>query len=209
MSNAIVVAPQAHLVPEERAIAMVEACTKQLELAATIPDVQKVMTQAEAINAVMQKIKASKRAKKAALLLVVEAQRQLGRLTKELPTGRRGGGATSNLGQGTKRKTLAAFGISHSQANAAERLADVPREKVEAAVERSSSGNLNGVLTGLGIRKHWRDYQTPEAKARNTAFLATEAIELLERCVQTKNPPHAGTVAEMRSRLVKLTMPDA
>ncbi len=209
MSSAIVVGAQEHLVPEDRVVLMVQACTKQLELAATIPDVQKVITQAEAINAVMQKIKASKRAKKAALLLVVNAQRQLGLLTKTMPKGKLGGGATSNIGQGTKRKTLASYGITSAQANTAERLAAIPPARVEAAIERNKSGGLNGVLTGLGIRKHWRDYQTPETKARNVAFLATEAVELLERCVQTKTPPHHGTVVEMRSRLVKLTMPDA
>lgn len=203
MMNALVLG-ETHLVPEERALAMVESCAKQLEYVATIPDVQRVITQAEAIGAVMQKIKASDRVKRAALMLRVEAEQQLGRITKQIPQAVRGAGAAKHPGQKTKRQTLTEHGIHNYRASVAERFADTPREVIEAAADRATAKTLHGVANELGYRKPWRDYQMPETTARHLGYLANEAIELLERCVQAKTPPHAGTVAEMRSRHARL-----
>jgi hypothetical protein len=192
------------LIPEARALAMVDACARQLAEVSTIPDVLKVVTQAEAIQAVMSKIKASRDAQKAALRLRVEAEAQLGRITAQIPQGARGGAAAKNPGQRTKRQVLTESGIHHYRAGVAERLARTPAEKVEEAIANAKSPGMYGVLSDLGLRKPWREYTTPEVTSRHLDFLADEAISLLERSVKTQSSPHAGTVAEMRNRLLRL-----
>lgn len=193
-----------YLLPEDRALAMVDACAKQLATVSTIPDVLKVVTQADAIAAVMQKIKASDEAQKAALRLRVDAEAQLGRITAQIPLGKRGGGAQVNPGQQTKRKVLASNGLHNFRASSAEKLARMPQEEVDAAIDRAKTPGLYGVLNDLGIRKPWREYQSPERTHRDIAYLANEAIDLLERSVASKSPPHAGTVVEYRNRLTRL-----
>lgn len=203
MTSALVVA-ESHLVPEERAIAMIESCSAQLELAVTIPHVKRMISHAEAINLIMKKINASKRAKEAALVLVVEAEQQLGRVTKQIPQAKRGGYARLNPGQKTKRSVLIANGIHPSRCAMAEKLADVPRDLIRNAADQAKSKTLSGVSSALGLRTSRDDYRMPEASMRDLGYLAGEAISLLERCIQSKQPPHAGTVAEMRDRLTRL-----
>lgn len=193
-----------HLVPEASALAMVEMCARQLVQAATIPDILKLVTQADAISAVMSKIKASKAAQKAAMRLRVEAEAHLGRITAQIPQGKRGGAAIANRGQRTKRQVLTENGIHNYRASSAEKLARMPREEVEAAIDRAKSPGLYGVMQDLGIRKSWREYQTSEVTARNLGYLVVEAIELLERSVATKASPPPGNVREMRARYAAL-----
>jgi len=212
VSNAIVVVAEEQLasvlVPETRALEMVEACARQLAEVSTIPDIMRLVTQADAISAVMQKIKASEKARKAALRLRIEAEAHLGRITMQIPQGKRGGAAAKNPGQRTKAQVLAENGIHKYRAGVAERLAKTPAPEVEAAIDRAKTNGVYGVMQDLGLRKPWRDYQMPEVTARNLGYLAAEAVELLERSVATKAPPPAGNVAEMRTRLTSLTRPN-
>lgn len=212
--DAIVVASDAEgiLVPEARAIEMIEACATQIQLATTIPDVKRVISQAEAIDAVMKKINATEHVKRAALLLLVEAEQQLGRITKQIPHAKRGGYAVKHPGQQGKRAALREYGINHFRAATAEKLADTPPKAIEGAVATADRKTVVGVATALGLRSAWTkpnprgpSYSAPDKLARDLAFLADEAIALAESCARSKTPPHAGTVAEMRARLTRLS----
>lgn len=74
-----------YLVPEDRAVAMIERCAVEIQEAQTIPEVRRVITQAEAIQVFLRQVNASKEMKRAALALLVEAEQQLGRISRELP----------------------------------------------------------------------------------------------------------------------------
>lgn len=206
MTAELVLAKSEFLVPEDRQIKLIAACADQLALASSIPEVLKLVSQADAINAVMASIKASRRAQKAALRLRVEAEAQLGRITAQIPHGKRGGrnGCAAIRGQRTKRQVLTENGIHHYRAGVAERLAKKSPEAIDEAVENAKSSGMYGVLHDLGLRKPWREYQLPEKAKRDIAYLAEEAISLLERSVQTKSAPHAGTVTEYRARLTRI-----
>lgn len=194
-------------VPEERAIRMIEECVRRIGEARSIPDVRRIITQAEAINAVMNKIKASEKVKRAALSLAVEAERQLGRISGTLPRGE--GGRRGSRGPAPKKKAelLKEQGISPTRARVAERLAKATPDAVESAMDSAKKNTVYGVTVELGIRKETDDtnrHISLEKRARALAFLAGEVFELLERVVATRQRAHAGTVAEMRSRLSRL-----
>ena len=197
-----------YLVPEERALAMVKACAQQLSMASTIPDILRVVSQADAISAVMEKIKATEAARKAALRLRIEAEAQLGRITAQIPQIKRGPKRKDYVrpaGVQTKREVLVEYGIHNFRAAVAERLAEKPAAEVDAAIARAKGSGVRSVLQDLGLCQPWKAERASETRARHLAFLASEAIELLERCARSGAAPHAGTVAEMRGRLQGLT----
>lgn len=194
-------APAEYLVPEESALAMLSSCASQIERAATLADVRRVITHAEAINAVMKKIKASERAKLAAARLLIDAEVQLGKITRLVPKAKRGAGAVP--GQPTKKTTLRENGIHPFRAQIAEKLAATSRQDIDLAFERSKRKSVFGVTAELGFRQPFEEGR-PDKLARDLDFLANEAIDLLEVGVRTQRPPHAGTVAEMRNRLSRL-----
>lgn len=200
------------LVPEERAIEMIEACARQIQAVTSIPDVMRVITKAEAIDAVMKKIKASKDVKRAALVLLVEAEQQLGRISKQLPQAKRGAAARKFPGQIGKKDILRNVGVNHRRAYTAEKLADAPAEAINVAIDSARNKSVSGVTAFLGYRTEWpengrrpsTEFVLPEKRARDLAFLADESISHAEACIQSKTSPHAGTVAEMRTRLMRL-----
>lgn len=167
-----------HSVPDESALAMIESCAGSIELVASIPDVKRAITMAEAVAAVTRKIDASERVKRAAALLVIRAEVQLGRLTKQIPQGRRGGAALKNPGQPTKNKVLEQHGLHRFRCNVAEKLAGTPEDVIEQALDRAKSKTVMGVATELGFRQRFAK-QAPRSAMQK---LAKDAIELLDRC---------------------------
>lgn len=208
MNTAITIGAEGHLVPEETAIAMIESCAAQIEKAITIPDIQRVITSAEAINAVMKKIHASERAKRAATLLVIGAEQQLGRITKNIPRAKRGGAGKRGGGGPGKMTTLREHGINKFRYQVAEKLADTPTRDIEKAYEKSKSKTVSGVAVALGYRNDFANgrptYSSLTQIERNIDFLANEAIDLLELGVKQQKPPPEGNVVEMRDRLNRL-----
>ena len=201
MGNAALALPaEEFLVPDESVLSMIEACAAQIERATTMPDVKRMLMQAEAIYAVTQKIKAAENIKANALRLLVDAETQLGRITKTLPQGKKGGAAVP--GQTTKRMLLKAHGINRYRASIAEKYADTPKPAITTALTKART--LNETSVALGFKK--APFVLPEKRARDLAYLANEAITLLERCASQKIQPHSGTVSEMRTRLSQLSV---
>jgi len=186
------IAPRAagFLVPEERALAMIESCAAQIESASTLPAIMQVITQAEAISAVIRKIKASERAKRAALALLVDAEIQLGRITQAIPHGRTG--CKPAAGQRTKGKVLAEHQIAQYRASVAERLSEVPRETVGAAIGNAQRMTMREVLVGVGLRPLFRGVSMDMRK------VAMNAIGLLVQCQTQGRAPRAEEVDPLR-----------
>lgn len=197
-------APAPFLIPEEKVLAMVASCTAQLAAVSSIPDVMKVITATDAVAAIMKLVDASEEARLTALRLRIDAEARLGDLTAQIPKAKRGHAPVAERSRPTKQKILKGYGITPSRAVTAERLAATPREKVTDAVASLAKPTLHGVLAHLNLRSDARSSVTPEKQARDLAYLADEAICLLERCSRAKEPPHRGTVIEMRSRLTNL-----
>lgn len=85
MSAALSRRESEYLVPEERAILLVEGCANEMFKATTIPEVKRLTSQAEAIAAVVRASEASERVKKDAEFLIVRAERRLGEITSQMP----------------------------------------------------------------------------------------------------------------------------
>lgn len=179
-------------VPEERAIGMIEACAAQLARVATIEDVKRVISQADAIAAVVRKIKASDAVRRSALRLQLDAEIQLGTLTRDIPRGATGRSAARNPGQPTKTKVLKAHGLPSQRVNLAERMAAMPREKVMAAASASRSGTLAGVATDLGLKSAYVHTSTTMRK------IAMNAIGLLVQCQTVGRAPKPEEVDPLR-----------
>lgn len=192
------------LMPEASAIRMIETCAAQIEKAIALPDVKRVITQAEAIKVLVNKLGASQRVKKTALKLVVQAEVQLGKVSKALPVLSPGSNCRfipkSEPRKG-KNFALKEAGINPARARHAEKLAEVPPEQLQKTVEACT--NLHAVQTAVGIRRPFHGQTAGEKRERDLAFLADEAITLLERINTAKM--HEGTVREFRSRWRRLT----
>lgn len=195
---------QAHVPPEEFLEQIVE-CTERLRTCATIPMLQKVMARASAIEAIAKQMQASKECQLAAARLVLDAEIQLGHITKLYPPGPRGAKASRALKNGetfpSRRKDLKEHGISLTRANQAQKLAEAPPAKIDEAFAIRPS--MSGVKAHLGIRP---DFRYPDSQhAKNLAFLADEAISLLEKMLSDGKLPPEKTVQEYRKRWFSLT----
>lgn len=191
------------LVPEDRALAMIEECALRIEGTTTLPDVMRVITQADAIAAVMRKIKASERAKQAALRLQVDAEIRLGRITRTIPRSSRGarpvvaGGSPIVTGQASKGAILKKHGIQHSRAVMAEKMGETPRGALENAVQ--SSKTLRGVTVALGFQAGYKP-EPPRAPMRKVAM---DAIGLLVQCQSREKAPTAEQVDPLREAFTR------
>ena len=196
--------PAPFVIPEAKAIEMVNRCTRQLATASSIPGVLRVITATDAAAEILKLVNASEETRLAALQLRLDAEARLGDLSAQIPKAKKGHLSVAERNQPTKKKILREYGVEPSRAAIAERLADIPRATVAAAVTSMSRPTLHGVLAHLNLRSNARNEFTPEKQARDLAFLADECICLLERLVEHKTLPHAGTVKEFRSRLTNL-----
>lgn len=185
-------------VPEASVIAMIASCAEQIRKAQTIGDALEVANIADAIAAVAKKVAVAKEVKRSAVRLLIEAEAKLGEITRMIPRAKPRHGHESL----TKRDILEQNGVSKSRANFAERLASMPRAKIERVVE-SGASTKHAIFSKLGL--HTDNYVLREKKASSIAFLCEEAIGLLDRSVRKNQVPHAGTVAEMRQRYRILT----
>lgn len=209
MTAALTSASSEYLIPEAAVTQMIAACAYQIREARSIPAIKVVITQAEAIDAVTKKINAAEDVRRAALALMVDAEKQLGEISKGLPQATRGGRKKGETAPTGKRQTLREHGINHLRAYSAEKLSEVPQAALDVAIDSAKSRTVAGVEIALGIRKPWdsptpkeREYVTPEKRARDLLFLAKEAIEWLEKGI----PCPKGNVAEMRNRLQRLSV---
>jgi hypothetical protein len=180
------------MVPEERAIAMIENCAAQIEKATTIPMVLRIVRQAEAIAAVTRKIEASKKVQRDASILVIYAETQLGVVTRQIPQGRRGKAAVAVPGQATKGTVLAEHGIHRSRANIAEKLAATPPTVLASALDKAERKTVHGVSVELGYAQPWAPQD------RGMRKVAMNAIGLLVTCQSTKRAPTAEEVDPLR-----------
>lgn len=183
-----------YLVPEERAVLMIEQCANQIFKATTLPDIKKICTQAEAIAAVVRKIDASERVKQDATHLIIMAERQLGEISRKLPQAPRGG--ASIPGHPTKRQILAEHGINHFRAATAEKLAGVSETVIASVIEKTKAQSVTGVAVELGIRSRVGAERESSAKR-----LARDAITLLDTCLLARRPPTQVEVSALRTRL--------
>lgn len=103
-------AREEYLVPDERSVAMIRSCVRRIGLARTLPDVKVLLTQAEAVDAVVRKLRACDEVKRASLEMLVAAEQQLGRISRALPQAKRGGYAQKHPGQIGKRQILREHG---------------------------------------------------------------------------------------------------
>lgn len=190
--NAASLSPRDVFVPEERAIAMIESCAMQIAQAATIADVKRVISQADAIAAVVRKINASHAVRKSALALQLDAEIQLGVLTRAIPQGSTGRAAAGSPGQATKSKVLKEHGLHSQRISVAEKLAAMPREQVMAAASASKTGTITGVALHLGLKK---PYVAPSASFRK---IAMNAIGLLVTCQTANRVPRCDEVDALR-----------
>ncbi len=189
------------LVPEPRAVQMIEQCANLIFKASTIKDVRKVMTHAEAIAAVVRKIEASERVKRDGEFLLVMAERQLGEVSSSIPkrTGGRGRSQKHDYTIPPKYEVLEEAGFNINRALKAEALARTPIREVKAAFNRvlpTKLGNksVNAVMLELGI-KHSTPWMPREL------LLAEDAIELLNKCCRARRAPTREEVTELENRL--------
>lgn len=196
MSAAALAAPTSeYMLPEPRALAMLEACARQIESAATLPEIAAVLTQADAIAVVARKVAASERVKRTALALLVDAEIQLGRITKAIPLGRTG--CKPDRTQPTKAKTLAEHQLSQSRCSLAERLAEVPREKVAGAIGKAKRMTMREVLVDLELRPQVRGV------SRGMRKVAFDAVALLVRCQSERRAPRGEEVEPLRDAFLR------
>jgi hypothetical protein len=199
----------AYAVPDATAVAMIRRCYAQLAQVRDLPQITKVIAAAAAIDAVTQQLKASEGVRKMALLLRLEAEQQLGRITQAAPQRPRGRSRAGPIRAGHaapacgptrgKREFLADHGINKTRVYAAEKLATLPRAALVAAVEAVPAPSFSGVKRALGVLAPVAPFGKEKA-FRDVGFLAQEAIALLAACVQAGTVPHAGTVREMGTR---------
>ena len=200
--------PRHFLLPNEKALQMITACADSVAQAASIPDVGRVISQAEAIQVWMKKFRASEALQKAALALCVDAEIQLGKLSKQLPklapsrSGRKADGEPRTI-KG-KTRTLKEAGIDPARARIAEKLAVVPVPLVHEAMTQKKT--VRGVCESLGLMPTFQGESRAEKKVRDLVFLADEAIGLLERLV--REPVYQGAIREFRKRYAALTEKD-
>jgi hypothetical protein len=198
VSTSLAPLPIDYSVPPDQALAVIERCATDLEAAENVPDVLRQVARAAAIEAVVRKIHASKRVKKAALRLVVQAERQLGTITAQLPKGKRGR-IVRGTDNPTKAELLAQAGLRQKRVSSAERMAAIPDAKVERAVQAQTS--LSGVQRQLGVlNEAGPTFRSRQDAMRDMTYLAREAIELLDSCSSRKAPPSQGNVNEMKKR---------
>lgn len=201
MSDLVAASEPSYLVPEDRVLAMIVDCASRIEEAASIPDARKVIRQAEVIDAVTKKMVASRRIKDAAFRLLVDAERQLGRISKQLPKnpGRNGTGPGKFP---SKASVLRDAGLRVNRCLHAEKLAEVPEDVLVKAAKDlpDSRKSVNGIKLALGIKASTSSTppMTMLSRMRAYAFLARECIAMLEDCVAKGTPPHAGTVESKR-----------
>lgn len=198
------VAPAARefTIPEEKAVLMIEACANSIFAASTIPDVVRVIQQADAISAVMRKIKASEEVRKTAAFLLIQAERQLGEVSAKVPTANRNKwseskGAVVNPNGPSKRRYLESQGITYNRALRAETLAKKPIEEVKEAFSKTKAGSIKETQVKLGIRSDW-DGPSPAAR------LAIDAVRLLSDCAKSQRVPRRDEVNALELRLVGL-----
>lgn len=182
-------------VPDELALQMIADCSKRILAATTIPHVKRVITEAEAIQAVTKKFQLSQSIQQNALELRIQAERQLGEITRALPQAPRGG--ASRPGEiKTKTERLAEHGISKALASRAEKLAEAPKAAVMEAMARTKPPTLSGVVQNLGLSQPWPHRAAAIDRVR-------ELVTLVERLHREQRPPTDDEVASARDSLPK------
>lgn len=100
------------LVPHERAVQAIRICENEISKVMTLSEIQRVMTRAEAVAALVQAMEVNDKIKKKAEFLCIRAERRLGEITKQIPSGERGRPNTTPE-QHTEIIRLANEGVSH------------------------------------------------------------------------------------------------
>lgn len=188
------------LVPDEKAVLMIEACANEIFKATTIPEVQKTITQAEAVAAMVRATEASERVRKDASFLVIRAERRLGEITMQInriPPGRK---LASRLPEVSKQKFLLENGIKPRRYMRAEQLARTPEKTFEKALETASRPNVRNVLNVLGLEKHDRVARWAHVR------IAEDAVSLLDSCCKANRAPRRDEVNRLQLRLMALNV---
>ena len=178
-------------VPPDRVIAMLQSCATQIHEVATVDDARELADVADALAAMTKRLALSKEIKKDAVRLVVYAEKRLGVLMKKMPLRTKPG----------KCKTLAAMGIDKRRMSSAQQLAAVPDGRIDKAIDGGAT-TLHAVHGALGTLPD--NHLLREKRMSAYKLLAEEAVALLERSVKRNVVPHAGTAAEMVTRLRNL-----
>ena len=178
-------------VPPDRVVAMLQACATQIHEVATVDDARDLADVADALAAMTKRLALSKEIKKDAVRLVVYAEKRLGVLMKKMPLRTKPG----------KCKTLQAMGIDKRRMSSAQQLAAVPDSRIDKAID-GGAATLHAIHGALGTLPD--NHFLREKRMSAYKLLAEEAVALLERSVKQRSVPHAGTAAEMVTRLRNL-----
>lgn len=182
-------------IPDERVIAMIAGCSRQIAEVSSIEDAVTVTDAAAAIAAIAKKVKAAKEVKKAAVRLLVDAEAKLGEVLQAIPKAQR------HSDMPKKRDVLKRHGIGQLRASVAQRLAKTPEAQIEKVID-SGAASIHAIGHKLGF--HADNYERRMKRAGAMADIADEAVSLLVRCVRRNQVPHAGTVANLERWLTNV-----
>jgi hypothetical protein len=168
--------------PETAALALIERGRSAIAEAQTLEDAQSVFAQTKVLQAATEAVKLTRETIVAASAVRVRAERRVGQLLAQTPK------ATGGLLRGTvavpremQGETLADLGVTKKESAQAQRLAALPEEKFEAAVEtvqRQAAETGGHVTTGAVLRA------ADPAAAKRPEERWLEADRFIDRCGQ-------------------------
>lgn len=192
---------------DEKALAMLEQCATQIEAARTLPQIKMVIAQASAIEHVTRQLRMSERVKRAAFAMVIEAEAQLGRITRAMPKQPTGNASKKAKREGRdlpppKNQTLRDAGLALERCRLAERIGALPKKDLKKAIDAipSNHRSITRLATDLGFRKRQEsdDWATFRNKVGKAKTLAMQAVGLLVRCQTEGRPPTEEEVNPLR-----------
>lgn len=194
MSDALVLPAPGCLVPDEKVLRMIEGCAFQLRQAESVPDVMVAIAQTEAIHLVARKIKVSEEVRRAAVVLRIQAEAQLGRITTKIPLSNGGGHRGHSKGTG-KKAVLKANNIPNQRLIIAEKLGRISDEDLDSTVQGLTKPSLYAAACALGFR---RPHENSKLRHGAAMKLARDAIGLLVKCQTVPRAPSAEEVDPLR-----------